>query len=66
MLPAAERDRLADQYAAQAVALLSRAAAKGYFASPAARAELDTDSEFAALRTRPDFKMLLAELGKSK
>jgi eukaryotic-like serine/threonine-protein kinase len=65
-LAAAERDRLADQYAARAVQLLSRAAARGLFASAAARAALETDAELAPLRSRPDFKKLLADLNKPK
>jgi tetratricopeptide (TPR) repeat protein len=65
-LAAAERDRLAEEYAAQAVALLSRAAAKDYYKAPAARAQLKTDPELAVLQARPDFKKLLADLEKPK
>jgi eukaryotic-like serine/threonine-protein kinase len=61
-LDAAERDRLAEQYAAGAVELLSKAAARGRFNVPANRGELNTDSELHSLRMRPDFKKLLATL----
>jgi serine/threonine-protein kinase len=65
-LTAAERDRLAEQYAAAAVALLARAAAKGYFSSAAARADLHSDRDLAPLRMRDDFKKLLTDLENTK
>jgi serine/threonine-protein kinase len=63
---AAERERLAEQYAAHAVALLARAAAKGSFNSAAARADLHSDRDLAPLRMRDDFKKLLTDLEKTK
>jgi tetratricopeptide (TPR) repeat protein len=62
--PQAERQKLADQYAAQAVALLRKAAADGYFSSAANREHLATDSDFNALRERADFRTLLADLAR--
>jgi len=62
----AERDRLAEQYAAHAVALMARAAANDHFSSAAARAELHRDRDLDPLRMRDDFKKLLTELEKAK
>jgi serine/threonine-protein kinase len=59
-LPAAERGRRAEGYAARAVDLLRRAQAQGYFASPANRDNLRTDNDLAFLRSRADFQKLLA------
>jgi serine/threonine-protein kinase len=64
-LAAAERDRLADQYAARAVELLAKAAAMGYYSASASREDLRTASELATLRSRPDFKKLLADVEKA-
>jgi tetratricopeptide (TPR) repeat protein len=58
-VPSAQRDRLAEQYAARAVALLAQAQAGGRFQTPEAREELGQDPDFAPLRARPDFQELL-------
>jgi tetratricopeptide (TPR) repeat protein len=64
-LAAAEQDRLSDRYAGRAVALLSQTARTGYFKTPAEAAELKTDPDLDALRSRQDFKKLLMDLEKA-
>jgi tRNA A-37 threonylcarbamoyl transferase component Bud32 len=56
--------RLAEQYAVSAVRLLGCANQLGYFRSdrPANRRALETREELAILRSREDYKRLLAEL----
>jgi tetratricopeptide (TPR) repeat protein len=49
---------------AEAVGLLRKAAAVGFFNDPAQRQALRTADEYAALHPREDFKNLLAELEK--
>jgi tetratricopeptide (TPR) repeat protein len=61
-LPAEEREQLADQFAAKAVALLTSAAAKGLFKTPANLDKLNTDPDMQALRPRDDFKKLCGKL----
>jgi tetratricopeptide (TPR) repeat protein len=63
-LPSAQRDTLAERYGARAVALLAKAKAAGFFKNPANRQELKNDPDLQALRTRDDFKKLLAEVEK--
>jgi serine/threonine-protein kinase len=63
-LAAAEREPLADRYAAQAVKLFARAAAKGHYRTAADIGQLKTDPELALLRSREDFTKLLADLEK--
>jgi serine/threonine protein kinase/tetratricopeptide (TPR) repeat protein len=58
----AERQKLADQYAAQAVKLLSSAFAASAFKTPVNLAKLKTDPDLRALRSRPDYKKLQSEL----
>jgi tetratricopeptide (TPR) repeat protein/tRNA A-37 threonylcarbamoyl transferase component Bud32 len=65
-LSTSQRDPLADQYAAQAVALLSRAAARDYFNSPALREGLHSEIDLASVRSRSDFQKLLTKLQKNK
>ena len=48
------------QYADRALAVLTKAVAAGY----ADAAHLKADDDFAALRTRDDFKQLVADLEK--
>ena len=52
---------LVEQYAAEAVALLRRAHAAGYFKTPAQLRQLHEDKDLDALRSRPDFKQLWSE-----
>ena len=59
----ADRSRLAERYAAQAVQLLDKARADGYFASRPNRTKLKDDVELGPLRARPDFKKLLNQVG---
>jgi tetratricopeptide (TPR) repeat protein len=61
-LPPAERETLAEQYAARAVQLLRRAHAAGYLNNPARVEQLKKDPEFEPLRARDDFRKLLADL----
>jgi tetratricopeptide (TPR) repeat protein len=65
-VPASERARLAEQYAAQTVALLQQLRASGYF-KDAAHAELlgkGKDADLQSLHNRNDFKKLLEQVGK--
>jgi tetratricopeptide (TPR) repeat protein len=63
---AAERDRLAREYAARALDLLKRVNAAGYFKAPANLAKLRQDPDFDTLRPRDEFKRLLSDVeGKS-
>jgi tetratricopeptide (TPR) repeat protein len=62
-LSEAERQKLANEYAARAVELLRRAAAVGFFQFLAqARDQLKTDKDLDPVRSRADFKKLLAEV----
>jgi serine/threonine-protein kinase len=63
-LTAAERERLARQYADRAIELLRQAVAKGY-KGPESVARLKTIADFDPLRERDDFKALLGELEKT-
>jgi tetratricopeptide (TPR) repeat protein len=63
-LPPDERARLAGRYAARGVELLRRAHAAGHFKDPAVLRELRTAADLDALRQRPDFRTLLAEVEK--
>jgi serine/threonine-protein kinase len=54
--------RLADRYAARAVALLRQAHARGYYREPAHALRLRENPEFEPLRQRADFRKLLAEV----
>jgi tetratricopeptide (TPR) repeat protein len=59
-LPPAERGRAADHYAAQAMALLTKLHARGYFHAAEHRDLLKTDPDLASLRSRVDFQKLLS------
>jgi hypothetical protein len=61
-LAPAERERLAEAYAAKAVALLREAQAAGFFRTPQAAERLPHDKDLDALRGRADFKKLVTEL----
>jgi hypothetical protein len=63
-VPAADRDKLAGQYAARAVQLLRQAQAAGHFRTRAHLAGLKKDADLDPLRSRADFKELLARLEK--
>jgi serine/threonine-protein kinase len=60
--PLPERDKRSEEYARQAVALLKRSAATGFFRDPAKIAHLDKDEDLAALRDRDDYKPFRAGL----
>jgi hypothetical protein len=59
-LPAPQRERLTEEYAARAVATLRQAQQAGFFQTPSVCASLETDEDLAFLRRRDDFKQLLA------
>jgi serine/threonine-protein kinase len=56
--------KLADQYAARAVELLRKARDAGYFKDPARVANMKKDSDLDSLRSRDDYKKLVADLEK--
>jgi hypothetical protein len=62
-LPAADRDRFAERYAAKAVELLKQAADHRYFETDRNREKLRTDADLSALHDRADFRALIAKLG---
>jgi serine/threonine-protein kinase len=64
-LPADERRRLADGYAARGIALLDRAQRAGYFGAAVNRDRLKADPDLASLRSRPDFEPFLRPPGDS-
>jgi serine/threonine-protein kinase len=53
-----------DKYAAEALALLRRAHAAGYFKSPAQLKDLKQEKEFDPFRSRADFQRFVAEVEK--
>ncbi len=57
-----DQSRLAQHYAQQAVALLTRVCTAGYFRSPTAVERLRNAPEMAMLRSREDFRRLLNDL----
>jgi WD40 repeat protein/tetratricopeptide (TPR) repeat protein len=63
-LPAEERNRLADKYAARALQLLQQAEAAGYFRTPGTSERLGRDKDFDAVRERPEFQQFVEKLGK--
>jgi serine/threonine protein kinase len=65
-LPAAERDALAEQYADQALALLAKANAAGFFKDPANLEELKKVKDLDSLRPLDKFKKLLKEIEKQQ
>jgi hypothetical protein len=54
--PLPQREKLAEEYARKAIALLHRAGAAGYFASPAIVAHLDKNADLDILRSREDYR----------
>ncbi len=63
-LPEAERDRLAEEHAAQAVGLLKKAGAAGAFQKQIERQQLHKSKDFDPLRSRRDFQEFLQEVEK--
>jgi serine/threonine protein kinase/tetratricopeptide (TPR) repeat protein len=61
-LSSSERDRLADQYAAQAVSTLNQADAAGFFAMRTPLEWMKKDKDLDTLRSRADYKKLLTEI----
>src|SRR5262249_46726993 len=57
-----EREKLAELYATRAVDWLTRAARAGLFRAPAYVQRLRTNKDLDALRSRDDFRKLLAEV----
>jgi serine/threonine-protein kinase len=62
--PLPEREKRAEQWAHQAVALLKRAASRGFFREPAGVTHLDRDSDLAFLRDRDDYQRFRAGLNR--
>jgi len=58
----AERSAKAESYAARSVELLRRAESTGLFNFPLHRRHFEADKSFAPLRSRPDFRLLLADI----
>jgi serine/threonine-protein kinase len=65
-LAKADRDKLTGQYASRAVELLAGAATREYYKTPASAATLKTDKLLDPLRSRADFKKLLAAVEAAK
>jgi serine/threonine protein kinase len=61
-LPRAEAERLAEHYATQALALLTRARAAKFFQTDAAREHFAKEADFDPLRSRDDFRQFVAAL----
>src|SRR5262249_49141510 len=65
-LPASARAVLAERYAVQAVAVLRKLPAQGYFPDADRRKLLRTEPDFQALRDRTDFRQLLLQAESAK
>jgi hypothetical protein len=65
-LTAAERQRLTDAYAAQALNLLARARDNGMFGAKGNLDALKTDEDLNALRKRSDFRKFLEDVEKAQ
>ena len=65
-LPRAEAERLAEHYATQALALLTRAQAAKFFQTDAAREHFAKDADFDPLRSRVDFRQFVAALAEKE
>jgi tetratricopeptide (TPR) repeat protein len=61
-LSLSERERLAERYATQAVALLRKLQDKGYFQDANHAKALRTEGDFQPLRAREDFRRLLTDV----
>jgi tetratricopeptide (TPR) repeat protein len=59
-LDPAEREKLAERYAGRALAMLQRLHEAGYFKAPRRIKDLKTEKDLDPLRTRSEFKTLLA------
>src|SRR5262249_41978256 len=64
--PSADRAALEENYAARAVALLSRAHEKGYLRQRAEVEWMRKDTDLDPLRARADYRKLLAEVEKDQ
>src|SRR5262249_7263843 len=64
MLGPDRRTKLAERYAARAVALLTQARDAGYFKNPASRERCGQEGCFEPLGSREDFKVFLRGLEK--
>jgi len=65
-LSVADRQRLTEDYARRALAMLGKARAAGWFRAAGRVEQLRTDPEFEALRGLEDCRVPLAELGQMK
>jgi tetratricopeptide (TPR) repeat protein len=65
-LAEAERTRLAEQYAARAVELLTQVHAAGFFKRPAMIEHLEQDVDLDSLRSREDYRQLLGQIKQVK
>jgi serine/threonine protein kinase/tetratricopeptide (TPR) repeat protein len=65
-LPEAERDKLADDYAAFAIRLLTKLDDAGYFKDPQNIEQLKNDEDFDPLRAQKEFKKLLDRLQENQ
>jgi hypothetical protein len=65
-LTAAQREQLAEHYAAQAVEILAKARATGLFRTEEYRRDLETSRELESLRSRADFQELLVKVQDAK
>jgi eukaryotic-like serine/threonine-protein kinase len=65
-VPVTDRRRLADAYWREALEILNRIKAAGFFKESAAVAYMKTDSDLDPVRGREDFKKLMAEMEKKK
>jgi tetratricopeptide (TPR) repeat protein len=61
-LPAARQKQLAEKYAARAVVVLNQAKAAGVFKNPSQVTHMKQDSDLDAIRKRPDYGRLVADL----
>ena len=64
--PLPERQKRAEGYAGQAVALLRQAQQRGHFAAPRAVADMEKDDDLTSLRPRDDFRALLQDLAAKR
>jgi serine/threonine-protein kinase len=64
-LPPAQRDRLAERYAAAAVEALKKAKAAGWFNDPAHLPTMKEDDDLTPLRERSDYRRFVSELEKA-
>lgn len=65
-LPADERERLTVRYRSQAIALLKKLAAQGYFKNAANASSLAGDEDLSSLRGQAEFQRLLDDVAAGK